>query len=73
MRRMLPFQAILHQEQEVDRKLKVRPMAYGKKMLNSNERRYGAAKMLAAVKFVEKFRSHVEGNEMEFSCLKTCR
>ena len=34
-------------------------------MLNATERRYGAAKaeMLAAVKFVEKFRSHLEGRE----------
>ncbi len=56
---------ILHQEQEVDGKLKIRPIAYGSKMLNSTERRYGAAKaeMVAAVKFVDKYRSHLEGRE----------
>ncbi len=58
---------ILHQEQEVDGKMKVRPVAYGSKMLNSTERRYGAAKaeMLAAVRFVEKFRSHLEGRKYD--------
>ncbi len=49
----------------VDGKLKVRPIAYGSKMLSSTERRYGAAKaeMLAAVKFVDKYRTHSEGRE----------
>ena len=34
-------------------------------MLNATERNYGAAKaeMLAAVRFVEKFGSHLEGRE----------
>ncbi len=56
---------ILLQEQEIDGKIKVRPIAYGSRMLNSTERRYGAAKaeMLAAVRFVEKYRSHLEGRE----------
>ena len=56
---------ILNQEQEVDGKLKIRPIAYGSKMLSSTERKYGAAEaeVLAAVKFVEKFRSHLEGHE----------
>ncbi len=55
----------LHQEQEIDGKIKVRPIAYGSRMLNSTERRYGAAKaeMLAAVRFVEKYKSHLEGRE----------
>ena len=55
----------LQQEQEVDGKRKVRPIAYGSKMLSSTERKYGAAKaeMLAAVKFFDKFRSHLEGQE----------
>ena len=45
--------------------MKVRPNAYGSKMLNPTERRYGAAKAetLAAVKFIEKFRSHLERQE----------
>ena len=57
---------ILHQEQEVDSKLKIRPIAYGSKMLSSTERKYGApkAEMLAAVKFVEKLRSHLEGQQL---------
>ncbi len=56
---------ILHQEQEVDGKIKIRPIAYGSKMLSATERKYGAAKaeMLAAVRFVEKFSSHLEGRE----------
>ncbi len=56
---------ILHQEQEVDGKVKIRPIAYGSKMLSATERKYGAAKaeMLAAVRFVEKLRSHLEGRE----------
>ncbi len=43
----------------------MRPIAYGSKMLKAAERKYGAAKaeMLAAVKFIEKFRSHLEGRE----------
>ena len=55
----------LQDEQEVDGKIKVRPLAYGSKMLNATERRFGAAKaeMLAAVQFIEKFRSHWEGRE----------
>ncbi len=57
---------ILHQEQEVDGKMKVRLIAYGSRMLKSTERRYGAAKaeMLAAVRFVGKYRSHLEGREI---------
>ncbi len=56
---------ILHQEQEVDGKIKIRPIAYGSKMLSATERKYGAVKaeMLAAVRFLEKFRSYLEGRE----------
>ena len=48
---------ILHQEQDVDGELKVRPIAYDSKVLNASERKYWGAKaeMLAAVRFVEKF------------------
>ena len=53
------------QEQEVDGKIQVRPIAYESKTLNPSERRYGAAKaeMLAAVKFIENLRSDLEGQE----------
>ncbi len=56
---------VLHQEQEVDGKLKIRPISYGSEMLSSTDKKYGAARaeMLAAVKFAEKFRSHLEGQE----------
>ena len=56
---------ILHQVQEVDGKMKVRAIAYGTKMLNSTERKYGSgeAEMLAAIEFIEKYRSHLEGRE----------
>ncbi len=45
--------------------MKIRPIAYGSKMLSVTERKFGAAKaeMLAAVRFIEKFRSHLEGRE----------
>ncbi len=56
---------IVQQQHEIDGKLKVRPIAYGSKMLSATERKYRAAKaeMLAAVKFIEKFTSHLEGRE----------
>ncbi len=49
--------AIPQQEQEIVGKVKLRSIAYGSKMLNATERRYGAARaeMVAAVKFIEKF------------------
>ena len=54
---------ILQQEQEIDGMLKVRPFAYGSKMLSATERKYGAAKAEMLPRYIKKFRSHLEGRE----------
>ena len=58
--------ATLHRQQEVDSKLRVRPIANCSKMVNSTERKYGApkAELLTAVGFIEKFRSHIDCREV---------
>ncbi len=38
------FSGVLHQEQEIDDKVKARPLAYGSKMLNSTERKIWSGK-----------------------------
>ena len=50
---------ILHQEQELNGKTVLRPIAYGGKVLSDTEMKYGApkAEMFAVVTFVEKYRA----------------
>ena len=50
---------ILHQEQEWNGRTVLRPIAYGSKVLNDLEMKYGAAKaeIFAVVTFVEKYRA----------------
>ena len=61
----MAIRGILKQEQEIDGRLKVRPIAYLSKMLSATEWKYAAAKveMLVAVEFIEKFTSHLEGRK----------
>ena len=52
---------ILHQEQERNGRTVLRPIAYGSKVLNDTEMKYGApkAEIFAVVTFVEKYRAYL--------------
>ena len=61
---VVAISGILHQEQDMNGKTVLRPIAYGSKVLSDTEKNYGApkAEMLAVVTFVEKYRAYL-GNE----------
>ena len=52
---------IIHQEQEWNGKLVLRPIAYGSKVLSDTEMKYGASntEMFAVVTFIEKYRAYL--------------
>ena len=52
---------ILHQEQELNGRTVLPPIAYGSKVLSDTETKYGApkAKMFAVVTFMENYRAHL--------------
>ena len=52
---------ILHQEQEGNGRIVLRPIAYGSKVLSDTEMKYGApkAEMFAVVTFAEKYREYL--------------
>ena len=56
---VVAISGIFHQEQELNRKTVLRPIAYGSKFLSDTEIKYGApqAEMFAVVTFVEKYRA----------------
>ena len=58
---VVAISAILHQEQEWNGKIVLRPTAYGSKVLGDTETKYGApkAEMFAVVTFVEKYRAYL--------------
>ena len=71
---------ILHQEQEWNGRTFLRPIAYGSKVLNDTEMKYGApkAEMFAEVEFVENYRAYLGSTPFKLrvgnralSCLKT--
>ena len=53
---VVAISAILHQEQELNGRTVLRPIAYGSKVLSDTEMKYGARKkeLFAVVTFVEK-------------------
>ena len=77
---VVAISGILHQEQEWNGKTVLRPKAYGSKVLNDTEMKYGApkAEMFAVVTFVEKYRAYLGSEPFKLrvdnralSCLKT--
>ena len=58
---VVAISGILHQEQEWNGGTVLRPIAYGSKVLNDTEMKYGApkAEMFAVVTFVEKYRAYL--------------
>ena len=58
---IVAISGILHQEQEWNGRTVLRPIAYGSKLLNYTEMKYGApkAEMFAVVTFVEKYRAYL--------------
>ena len=64
---VLAISGILHQKQEWNGKTVLRPIAYGCKVLNDTEMKYGApkAKMFAVVTFVEKYRAYLSSDSFK--------
>ena len=58
---VVAISGILHQEQEWNGRMVLRPIAYGSKVLSDTEMKYGApqAEMFAVVTFVEKYRTYL--------------
>ena len=58
---VVAISGILHQEQEWNGRTVLRPIAYGSKVLNDTEMKYGApkAEMFAVITFVEKYRAYL--------------
>ena len=58
---VVAISGILHQEQEWNGRMVLRPIAYGSKVLSDTEMKYGApkAEMFSVVTFVEKYRAYL--------------
>ena len=58
---VVAISGILHQEQEWNGRMVLRPIAYGSKVLSDTEMKYGApkAEMFAVIIFVEKYRAYL--------------
>ena len=58
---VVAISGILHQEQEWNGRIVLRPIAYGIKVLSDTEIKYGGpkAEMFAVVTFVEKYRAYL--------------
>ena len=76
----LAIVGVLQQEQMIDGKKELRVISYGSRTLRGPEKHYGYPKleMLAALTFIENFRTYIEGikftlrcDEMAFRWLKT--
>ena len=56
---VVAISSILRQEQEWNGRTVLRPIAYGSKVLNDTEMKYGAPKeMFAEITFVQKYRAY---------------
>ena len=64
---VVAISGILHQEQELNGKTVLRPIAYGSKALSDTEMKYGApkAEMFAVVTFVEKYRAYLGSEQFK--------
>ena len=58
---VVAISGILHQEQQWNGRMVLRPIAYGSKVLSNTEMKYGApkAEMFAVITFVEKYRAYL--------------
>ena len=58
---------ILHQEEKMNERIVLRPIAYGSKVFSVTEMKYGApkAEMFAVATFVEKYRTYLGSNSFK--------